>query len=83
MVAINHKLLYPEEMAELGEVIQGKRPGRMSDQQITFFKSVGVAVQDAIAAQLALENAETMGLGQYCRNLITIRTAKYDFKLKC
>jgi ornithine cyclodeaminase/alanine dehydrogenase-like protein (mu-crystallin family) len=32
-------------------------------EQITFFKSVGVAVQDAIAAQLALQNARDQRLG--------------------
>jgi ornithine cyclodeaminase len=48
---------------ELGEIILGRRSGRGSAQEITFFKSVGVAVQDALAAQLALENAEKMKLG--------------------
>jgi ornithine cyclodeaminase len=50
--------------AELGEVISGERPGRANADQITFFKSVGVAVQDAVAARLALENARHMGLGK-------------------
>lgn len=50
--------------AELGEVISGDNPGRESADQITFFKSVGVAVQDAAAARLALENARLMGLGK-------------------
>jgi ornithine cyclodeaminase/alanine dehydrogenase-like protein (mu-crystallin family) len=50
--------------AELGEIILGKKAGRESELEITYFKSVGVAVQDAIAAQLALKNAKAMGLGQ-------------------
>ncbi len=50
--------------AELGEIILGKRPGRSNNEEITCFKSVGVALQDAIAAQLALRNADKMGLGQ-------------------
>ena len=49
--------------AELGEIILGKKPGRESDDEITFFKSVGNAVQDAAAAQLALKNAREMKLG--------------------
>ena len=49
--------------AELGEIVLGKRPGRESDNQITFFKSVGNAIQDAVAAQLALKNAREMRLG--------------------
>lgn len=51
-------------LTEIGEVILGNAPGRQSPQEITFFKSVGVAVQDAAAAQLALQNAEALGLGQ-------------------
>ena len=50
--------------AELGEIILDHKPGRQSDKEITYFKSVGVAVQDAMAASLALENARQMGLGQ-------------------
>jgi ornithine cyclodeaminase len=50
--------------AELGEIVLGRKAGRQSETEITFFKSVGVAVQDAMAAQLALKNADKMGLGQ-------------------
>jgi len=57
--------LFGEEhiYAELGEIILGRKTGRQSDEQITYFKSVGVAVQDAMAAQLALQNARVQGLG--------------------
>jgi ornithine cyclodeaminase len=37
--------------AELGEIAAGLRPGRTSAEEITFFKSVGNAVQDAAAAE--------------------------------
>jgi len=50
--------------AELGEIVLNQKPGRSQHDQITFFKSVGVAVQDALAAQLALQNAVKLGLGQ-------------------
>lgn len=50
--------------AELGQVVLGRHPGRTDSEQITFFKSVGVAVQDAAAARLALHNARRFGLGQ-------------------
>jgi len=49
--------------AELGEIVLGKKSGRQSDAEITFFKSVGNAVQDAAAAGLALKNAREMKLG--------------------
>ena len=50
--------------AELGEILLGRKEGRTSADQITFFKSVGVAVQDAMAAQVALQNAKVRGLGR-------------------
>jgi ornithine cyclodeaminase len=49
--------------AEIGEIVSGHHPGRTSDEQITFFKSVGVAVQDAVAARIALKNALDQNLG--------------------
>lgn len=50
--------------AELGELVSGQRPGRTCDDQITFFKSVGVAVQDAFAAKVALSRAAAHNIGQ-------------------
>jgi ornithine cyclodeaminase len=57
--------LFGEEhiSAELGEVILERKPARKSSEQVTYFKSVGVAVQDAMAAQLALQNARKHKLG--------------------
>ena len=50
--------------AELGEIVLGKKVGRETEDEITFFKSVGNAVQDAVAAQVALKNAKKMKIGQ-------------------
>jgi ornithine cyclodeaminase len=50
--------------AELGEIVLGLRPGRTNAQEITFFKSVGIAVQDAFAARVAVVSARRLGLGQ-------------------
>jgi ornithine cyclodeaminase/alanine dehydrogenase-like protein (mu-crystallin family) len=49
---------------ELGEVVLGIKSGRQSEEEITCFKSVGIAVQDAMAAQVALNNARNMKIGQ-------------------
>jgi alanine dehydrogenase len=49
--------------AELGEVVSGLRAGRESDDEITLFKSVGLAVQDVAAAARILTNAQRLGLG--------------------
>jgi alanine dehydrogenase len=49
--------------AELGELVAGRRPGRTSPEQITLYKSVGVAAQDAAAAALVLAAARSAGVG--------------------
>jgi ornithine cyclodeaminase len=50
--------------AELGELVCGARPGRSCAGQITLYKSVGVAVQDAAAAALVLAAARRRPAGQ-------------------
>jgi alanine dehydrogenase len=50
--------------AELGAIASGQQAGRSDDNQITLFKSVGLAVQDAVAAAVALEHAQSAGLGR-------------------
>jgi ornithine cyclodeaminase/alanine dehydrogenase-like protein (mu-crystallin family) len=50
--------------AELGELVAGTKPGRTSPEQITLYKSVGVAVQDAAAAALVLAAARERSVGQ-------------------
>jgi len=49
--------------AELAELVAGTRPGRTSPQEITLFKSVGFAPEDAVTARLAYDRAVTAGLG--------------------
>lgn len=49
--------------AELGDIAAGTKPGRTSPEEITFFKSVGVAVQDVAAAGAVLVAAQRLGLG--------------------
>ena len=48
----------PERTVELGEVLAGTRPGRTNAEQLTLYKSVGVAVQDLAAAGLVLAASE-------------------------
>ncbi|MBT8361158.1 MAG: ornithine cyclodeaminase family protein [Deltaproteobacteria bacterium] len=60
-----HKGLMTEEhiVAEIGEVAAGKAPARTTDDEITFFKSVGVALQDLAAAAIVLKRAEDLDIG--------------------
>jgi len=50
-------------VAELGEVASGA-PGRRNDTEVTIFKSLGLAVEDVTAADLAYRRAVERGVGQ-------------------
>lgn len=49
--------------AELGELVAGTKRGRSSQDEITLYKSVGVAVQDVAAAALVLAAAQGRSVG--------------------
>jgi ornithine cyclodeaminase len=49
--------------AEIGEVLLGSRPGRGGPDEITVFKSLGLAVEDVAAARVIYETAQASGLG--------------------
>jgi ornithine cyclodeaminase/alanine dehydrogenase-like protein (mu-crystallin family) len=53
-----------EAHADLGELLAGTKPGRADDEQLTLYKSVGVALEDDAAARLALRGAEERDLGR-------------------
>jgi ornithine cyclodeaminase len=53
----------PERAVELGELVAGTRVARTAPEQITLYKSVGVAVQDLAAAALVLAAAKEHGVG--------------------
>ena len=50
-------------VAELGEVITGKKPSRENDSEITLFKSNGLAVQDVATAKLVYDKALKANVG--------------------
>lgn len=50
-------------IAELAELVTGARPGRRTAEEITFFKSVGFALEDLAAAELAYRLARARGAG--------------------
>ena len=49
--------------AEVGEVLIGAHPGRASSDELTVFKSLGLAVEDLAAAELIVRKAREQGLG--------------------
>ena len=50
--------------AELGEIVTGKKPARANDNEITLFKSNGLAIQDVATAKLVYDKAREVGIGQ-------------------
>jgi len=56
--------LAPARAVELGELLSGTRVGRTSREQITVYKSVGVAAEDAAAAALVVRRARERGIGR-------------------
>ncbi len=44
---------------EIGQVINGQRPGRKKENEVTFFKSVGIAAEDLFAAELIFQKDQS------------------------
>ncbi len=64
LVPLRRGLISAEHVhAEIGEILLGRKPGRTFEEEITLYKSVGVAAQDLAAASAALEAALELGLG--------------------
>ena len=53
----------PDTVTELGEVLNGSRPGRQATDELTVYKSTGHAVEDAAAAALVYRQAKERGIG--------------------
>ncbi|HEX9100214.1 MAG TPA: ornithine cyclodeaminase family protein [Candidatus Dormibacteraeota bacterium] len=52
-----------DQLTEVGEVLAGTRPGRLSEDEITVYKSTGLAVEDAATARLVYDRARAEGAG--------------------
>ena len=62
--AVQRGIIGPDHArAEIGELVAGTVTGRRDAAEITLYKSVGVAAQDAAAAMLVLRAAEAHGVG--------------------
>ena len=52
-------------LAEIGELLTGKHPGRTSPQEMTLFKSLGLAIEDVAAAHHVFERGRAEGVGTW------------------
>lgn len=61
--AVSMGLIGPESIIEIGDVLNGTKPGRTSGDEITMFDATGMALQDLITAKVTLERAEELNIG--------------------
>ena len=64
LLALEEGAITPDHLrGEIGEVLAGAKPGRTGDDEITMYKSVGIAAQDVAAASLVYRRALEKGVG--------------------
>jgi ornithine cyclodeaminase/alanine dehydrogenase-like protein (mu-crystallin family) len=57
-------LVAEDDLVELGEVAAGRHPGRRGPDDLVFYNSLGLGVQDAAAAWAIVERAAELGVGE-------------------
>jgi ornithine cyclodeaminase/alanine dehydrogenase-like protein (mu-crystallin family) len=62
--AVDQGILSWHKVLGLGAIVAGRAPGRQSNQDITLFKSLGVAMEDVALSIRAYEKALEHGIGQ-------------------
>jgi ornithine cyclodeaminase len=64
LIPLREGVIGPEHIrAEICEVLLGTKPGRISPEEITLFKSLGLAVEDLAAARFLYQKAQDKGVG--------------------
>src|SRR5258708_6360867 len=63
IIPIGEGVLRRDQIAEIAEVVSGARPPRQPDDQITYFNSLGVPIQDLVTAQHMAQLAAQRGIG--------------------
>jgi len=66
LLAVSDGVIGPNHIrAEIGEVLKGDQPGRTSPDEITCFKSLGLAIEDLAAAEYLYRKAREFNLGTW------------------
>jgi ornithine cyclodeaminase/alanine dehydrogenase-like protein (mu-crystallin family) len=63
VIPIAEGIITREDVAEISELVSGAKPGRQSDAEITYYKSIGVPIQDLVTAQHIARRAAAAGIG--------------------
>jgi ornithine cyclodeaminase len=61
--AVEQDIIADGSAVEIGDVLRGLHPGRISPDERTMYRSLGVAAQDLASAHLVLRRAEAAGRG--------------------
>lgn len=64
LASIERGVITWESVTELGRIVAGREPGRTNDQDITLFKSNGIALEDISAALRIYQIAKERGVGE-------------------
>jgi ornithine cyclodeaminase len=66
LFAMREGAIGPEHLrAEIGELLIGASPGRTAPEEITLFKSLGLAVEDLAAAEYVYRQAQAQQVGTW------------------
>lgn len=66
LFAVSEGVIGPNHIrAEIGEVLKGDKPGRTSPDEITCFKSLGLAIEDLAAAEYIFRKARELNVGTW------------------
>jgi ornithine cyclodeaminase/alanine dehydrogenase-like protein (mu-crystallin family) len=63
VIPIGEGIIARDDVSEIAELVAGTKPGRQSDDEITYYKSIGVPIQDLITAQHMARRAAEQGIG--------------------
>jgi ornithine cyclodeaminase/alanine dehydrogenase-like protein (mu-crystallin family) len=63
VIPIAEGVIRREDVIQIAELLTGEKPARESDDEITFYKSIGVPIQDLVTAQHIAQRAAQLGLG--------------------
>lgn len=70
LAAVEQGIIAWENVIELGQVVAGQAAGRPSDEAITLFESLGIAIEDVAVARYVLNKALEVGAGEPLPNTI-------------
>jgi ornithine cyclodeaminase len=66
LLAAKEGVVTPESiLGEIGEILIGTKAGRISETEITLFKSLGLAIEDVACADYIYKKATANNLGNY------------------